>query len=213
MGGYSPDLITVPCDSSFPDPKVVNQHLENANALVLGCGVERTPKAHSALISIIAQSEIPVVADAEALHAIKEKPSVTRRKRVLLTPNAKEFQVLSGQSWPNSPRTRTDSIKALAKRYASTVIVKGMLDYVSDGDQVYVDRNGSPYMTKGGYGDLLAGVAGAMLARGCSPFEAARVAAFLVGRAGERAAFLFGESTLASDALAQISPSLPRKGK
>jgi NAD(P)H-hydrate epimerase len=71
-----------------------------------------------------------------------------------------------------------------------------------------VDREGSPYMTKGGYGDLLAGVAGAVLARGRTPLQAARVAAYLVGKAGRMASQKHGEGTLASDALEQISTAL-----
>lgn len=67
-------------------------------------------------------------------------------------------------------------------------------------------------MTKGGYGDLVAGVAGALLGRGHSPFGAARVAAYLVGRAREMAAKRFGEGTLASDTLGLL-PSVIRGGR
>ncbi|HVM44745.1 MAG TPA: NAD(P)H-hydrate dehydratase, partial [Candidatus Thermoplasmatota archaeon] len=86
----------------------------------------------------------------------------------------------------------------------ATVIVKGRREVVSDGQRVARDEAGSPYLTKGGYGDLLAGAAGAMLARGQTPFDAARVAAHVVGRAGALAAQELGESTLASDALARV---------
>ncbi len=60
-------------------------------------------------------------------------------------------------------------------------------------------------MTKGGYGDLLAGVAGALLARGHTPFESAKAAAYIVGRAGEIASKKLGESMLASDVLEILS--------
>jgi len=124
---------------------------------------------------------------------------------LVLTPNAGEFQVLAGRPWPPSRKGREASVKSLAKRYQSSVILKGALDFISDGDRVSIDKVGSPYLTKGGYGDLLAGITGALLARGSSPFDAARVAAYMVGRAGEMAAKRFGEGTLASDLL----PLLP----
>jgi ADP-dependent NAD(P)H-hydrate dehydratase / NAD(P)H-hydrate epimerase len=79
--------------------------------------------------------------------------------------------------------------------------VKGAEDFISDGTRTHIDHEGSPYMTKGGYGDLLAGVAGALLARGHTPFESAIVAAYIVGRAGEIASKRLGESMLASDVL------------
>lgn len=205
VAGFSPDLITVPCKTPFPDPKLVVKSLIGSDALVLGCGVIRTRTAHRALLSTLEQTKIPIVADAEALHAIATKPSVCKGKRILLTPNGGEFRLLSNNPWPKSARERIRSILELARKYKSTVIVKGADDYVSDGRRVHIDREDSPYLTKGGYGDLLAGVAGAMLARGNNVYDAARAAAFVVGKSGKLAARKLGESTLASDALAQIS--------
>src|SRR2546430_7343994 len=59
VAGYSPDLITVPCDSPYPDPNVAIESLENADSLVLGCGVTRTPESHQALLEIIQRCKIP----------------------------------------------------------------------------------------------------------------------------------------------------------
>jgi ADP-dependent NAD(P)H-hydrate dehydratase / NAD(P)H-hydrate epimerase len=123
---------------------------------------------------------------------------------MLLTPNAGEYRVLAGRPWPSSPKERAAASRSLSKRYRSTVIVKGAEDFISDGTRVHIDKAGSPYMTKGGYGDLLAGVAGAFLARGHTPYESAEAAAYIVGRAGEMASEKFGESMLASDALEQV---------
>ena len=211
VAGYSPDLITALCNSPFPDPKIVGQMLEGADALVIGCGVERTWEAHGALVSIIEKCQTPIVADAEALHALALRPGVGRGKTMLMTPNAGEYRTLSGTAWPESRQERESAVKALAKLYGSTVIVKGALDFISDGNRVAIDREGSPYLTKGGYGDILAGAAGALMARDHTPFEAARVAAYLTGQAGKMAAQKYGEGTLASDALAFL-PIVIREG-
>ncbi len=175
-----------------------------ADSLVIGCGVIRTQAAHHALLSIVENCKIPIVADAEALHALASTPRAARGKRILLTPNAGEYRVLSGKPWPSSREEGADAVKAVARRYGATVIVKGAEDFISDGARTHVDYAGSPYMTKGGYGDLLAGVAGALLARGYDPFDSAKAAAYIVGRAGEMASEKLGESTLASDLLAQL---------
>ena len=208
VAGYSPDLITVPCDTPFPNPDTAVEMLENADALVIGCGVSRTPESHRALINIIERCSTPMVLDAEALHALESKMDFLQGKSALLTPNAGEYRVLSGRDWPQSERERVTAVQDLAAQYKATVIVKGAVDFISDGTRVHLDRNGSNYMTKGGYGDLLAGVAGAHLARGKAPFDAARIAAFVVGKAGEQASARFGESTLASDVLGQFSSVL-----
>lgn len=204
VAGYAPDLITVPCDTSYPDPAVVAELSDDAHALVIGGGVARTRAAHEALRAIIRRCEKPMVLDAEALHAIAGHERILQGKRALLTPHGGEFAVLTGEAWPDKMDERNAACKRAARRYGASVIVKGRFEIVSDGDAMHVDERGSPFLTKGGYGDLLAGAAGALLARGASPFDAARVAAFLIGSAGERAASALGESTVASDALARI---------
>jgi hydroxyethylthiazole kinase-like uncharacterized protein yjeF len=201
VGGYSPDLITAPCTTPFPDPRVVGEFLSRADSVIIGCGVTRTQAAHDALLSIIRNCKVPIVADAESLHALASKPNAIDGKRALLTPNAGEFQVLTGKPWPSSIEKRTVAAKSLARKYQATVIVKGAEDFISDGTRTHIDYAGSPYMTKGGYGDLLAGVAGSFLARGHDPFESAKAAAYIVGQAGEIAARKFGESMLVSDVL------------
>jgi hydroxyethylthiazole kinase-like uncharacterized protein yjeF len=204
VAGYSPDLITAPCTTPFPDPRVAREFLSRADSLVIGCGVTRTKAAHNALLSIIKDCTAPIVADAETLHALASKPNAGNGKRMLLTPNPGEYQALAGTPWPRSREKRATAAKSLARRYRATVIVKGAQDFVSDGTRSYVDNEGSPYMTKGGYGDLLAGAAGALLARGQDPFESAKAAAYVVGRAGEMASKMLGESMLASDVLQQL---------
>jgi len=204
VAGYSPDLITVPCDSPFPDPDIATELLENADSLVMGCGVTRTPESHRALLYIIQRCKAPMVLDAEALHALAASPDTIKGKQALLTPNAGEYQVLSESPWPESVDGKRTAVQTLAKKYKATVIVKGAIDFISNGEKVYLDTAGSVYMTKGGYGDLLAGVAGAHLARGRNPFDAAKVSAFIVGKAGELAGAWFGESVLASDVLSHI---------
>ena len=201
MAGYSPDLITAPCATPFPDPRVAQEFLSRADSLIIGCGVTRTRAAHNSLLSIIKNSKVPIVADAESLHALALKPNATDGKRILLTPNAGEFRVLTGKAWPSSRTERTTAARSLARQYSATVVVKGAEDFISDGTRTIIDHAGSLYMTKGGYGDLLAGVASALLARDHTPFESAKAAAYIVGRAGEIASKKFGESTLASDVL------------
>ena len=167
----------------------------------------RTRAAHSAVLSMIKTCKVPIVADAESLHALASKPNVGDGKRMLLTPNAGEYQLLTGKAWPSSRAERSTAARSLARQYRATVIVKGAEDFISDGTRTHIDHAGSPYMTKGGYGDLLAGVAGALLARGHTPFESAKAAAYIVGRAGEIASKKFGESMLASDVL-EILPDV-----
>lgn len=210
VASYAPDLITVPCEGRVPELADVEKLLPLADAVVIGGGIERSPKAHRALRAILGALQEPMVVDAEALHALAGAPGLVSGKPALLTPHGGEFAALEGHAWPVEEAAREEACRALAQRYGATVVVKGRREVVSDGTRVARDEAGSPLLTKGGYGDLLAGAAGALLARGHSPFDAARVAAFLIGSAGARAADELGESTLASDALARVPEVLRR---
>lgn len=92
-----------------------------------------------------------------------------------------------------------EMITKLALQYNSIILLKGHTDFISDGQHVAENSSGSPFMTKGGFGDTLAGICGALLPRGIDPFQAAQVAAYINGKAGEIAAEQKGESLLASD--------------
>lgn len=189
---YGMDLITLPCDAPWPDPALARDEMAKADAVVMGSGVERSEDAHAALRECIRACAKPMALDAEALHALVGHEDVLRGKRALLTPHGGELKLLG------------EDARAVAKRLGQTIVVKGARDLVTDGAREHVDAYGSPYMTKGGYGDLLAGAAAAFLARGATPYDAAVAAAELVGRAGALAAASLGESTLASDALAMF---------
>lgn len=221
VASYGPDLITHPCEGDFPELADVEELLPYADAVVIGGGIERSSKAHRALRAILGALRKPMVVDAEGLRALAGDKGLVRGKVALLTPHGGEYQAMTGREWPKDEKHREEACRVAAEELGATVIVKGRREVISDGKRLARDEAGSPYLTKGGYGDLIAGAAGAMLARGqarsrseggsrgpqdaaCTPFDAARFAAFVVGRAGELASAELGESTLASDALAQI---------
>jgi NAD(P)H-hydrate epimerase len=105
------------------------------------------------------------------------------------------------------PRAR--SVKAAAT--AGTILLKGPVDVVSDGKRVRFNRTGTPAMTTGGTGDLLAGMAGALFCH-LPAFEAACIAAYANGRAGMRAAEERGCGMLATDMLDFIPRELFGRG-
>jgi len=70
---------------------------------------------------------------------------------------------------------------------------------------VLVNASGNAGMATAGSGDVLAGMIGALLAKGMTPLEAAALGVYLHGRAGDRAAVdLSEESVIATDILGRI---------
>jgi NAD(P)H-hydrate epimerase len=90
-------------------------------------------------------------------------------------------------------------------------LLKGGIDIISDGVRVRFNRTGTPLMTVGGTGDVLAGVAAALFCQ-LPAFEAACIAAYVNGRAGMAIEQECAGGMLASDLPAQVALELFGKG-
>jgi NAD(P)H-hydrate epimerase len=83
-------------------------------------------------------------------------------------------------------------------------VLKGARTVVaSPGRPASVVATGNPGLATGGTGDVLAGLVGALLAGGLEPHDAARVAAWVHGRAGDLAAEVHGERGLVASDVAE----------
>ena len=74
-----------------------------------------------------------------------------------------------------------------------------------------INTSGGPILGTGGTGDVLAGLTGSLLAQGLAPYDAARVAVFLHGRAGDRLALQLGDAGLLASELADELPCARRE--
>ncbi len=84
---------------------------------------------------------------------------------------------------PNDGNIRI--VKEAAAKINAVILLKGSTDIISDGEDVALNKTGNPYMTKGGTGDVLAGILGSLLAQGVEPFVASCAAAYINGKAGD----------------------------
>lgn len=132
-----------------------------------------------------------LVLDADALNLLASYgKDILKHKKcpVVITPHPKEFSRLTGKSVEELFSDPIEAAKAFSKEYAVTVVFKNNRTVIAEGDRVAVNPTGSPVLSKGGSGDVLAGLLAGTLARGVPPFEAAVVSSYLLGRAGELAA-------------------------
>ncbi|MBI4176040.1 MAG: NAD(P)H-hydrate dehydratase [Candidatus Aenigmarchaeota archaeon] len=202
IAGFSPDIITYPLDYHYLN----NHHLHHVmdlaadvDAVVVGNGAERIRETKSFIINFLKKIDKPCVIDADAIHAVAENPDIIRPNFVI-TPHQHEFFVLTGTKMEGkSPEEKMEIVRKSSERLNATMLLKGHVDVISDGKQTAINKTGNAFMTKGGTGDALAGICGALLARGAKPFDAACAAAYINGQAGEMASKKFGEGVLAYD--------------
>ncbi|TDQ51437.1 NAD(P)H-hydrate dehydratase [Actinorugispora endophytica] len=173
------------------DPTDPVGHLPSrVSAWVIGPGRGLHPTAVMELEAVLA-TDLPVLVDADAVTLLAKRPHLVsgRRAPTLLTPHAGELaRLLPGTERADVEARRLDHVTRAAGEYGCTVLLKGSTTLVAEpGEPVVSNPTGTPLLATAGSGDVLAGVAGALLASGLSPWEAATCAAYLHGLAARRA--------------------------
>lgn len=215
IASFSPNLAAYPLEGNW----LTKNHLatlftltESAKAVakgkaavVIGGGMGRTKETQEAILEYLSHISVPAVIDADAIHAIGKKPEIISGKPFLITPHTYEFFVLTGKEIGELPdEEKMKLVQIEAQRLQTTILLKGKLDIISDGKEMAVAKIGSPYMTVGGTGDTLAGICGALLARGIDPFLVAQAGTFINGKAGELSAQKLKEGLTATDLIEAI---------
>lgn len=203
IASFSPDLIVFPLSSNSlveADVQIISKLIEKHDVTVIGMGLGREEATKRAIRAIIPLCR-KVVIDADALHAL-ELP-IPRNTSAIITPHSGEFKLVSGIELPVNWRERLDIVKQFSRENNLTVLLKGRMDIISDGETVKVNRTGNAAMTVGGTGDVLAGIVSALFFK-LSPVEAASVGAFICGRAGDIAFEQKNYGILATDVIENI---------
>jgi NAD(P)H-hydrate epimerase len=198
---FSPDIIARPLDRDLDikhTEKIISLS-KKFDSLIIGGGLSRDNKTYKAIKELIKKIDLPMVIDAEAIRVVAEDKEILKNKKVILTPHTEEFRILTGEKVASEVEDRKEKVKKWAKKIGAIILLKGNVDVISDGEEVFLNETGSPFMTKGGFGDTLAGICGAMLARKINLIESAKAAAFINGKAGEMAAEIYKEGLIASD--------------
>ncbi|PYK43921.1 MAG: bifunctional ADP-dependent NAD(P)H-hydrate dehydratase/NAD(P)H-hydrate epimerase [Verrucomicrobia bacterium] len=147
----------------------------------------------SEIIQFVQRAQSPMVVDADALNIISADLSILKNCRGprLLTPHPGEMKRLAG----DQKNSRAELARKFTSEFPVTLLLKGSRTVVAEsGKRVSYNTTGNPGMATGGMGDVLTGVCAALLAQKLSPFDAARVGAWVCGRAAELALFDNGES-------------------
>lgn len=172
-------------------------------AWVLGPGLGTGEFARELAARVLA-SDVPVLVDADALTLVAKEAGLLRRTApVLITPHAGELSRLIGVPRERIEASRLEHARRAAAELGVTVLLKGSTTLVAEEDRpVRVNPTGTSWLATGGTGDVLAGVAGALLAQGMSCYDAGSCAAYLHGLAGRLAAD--GGPLVAADVAAAI---------
>jgi len=141
------------------------------------------------LMRILIERKLPVLADADALNFFSESKSDLDKlpKHSVLTPHVKEFDRLFGvhEDW----WSRLKTLQKQAMEREIVLVLKNQYTFIADQQgKIYINTTGGPAMAQGGMGDVLTGLIVSFIAQGYEPENAAIVACYLHGSAGDELA-------------------------
>ena len=187
--GFGCGLVSVVCHENLELPyHIMQTHFlsKNCTAIAIGMGLG---KYETNEIKEILKSDIPKIIDADLFY--DEIIVEIFDKNVVLTPHPKEFVSLlkitniADITVEELQNNRFKYTKEFCKKYPKVVLLlKGANVIIAQNDKLYVNSFGSSVLSKGGSGDVLAGLIASLLAQGYEPLKSAITASLAHAIAG-----------------------------
>jgi NAD(P)H-hydrate epimerase len=194
-------------------PAQLLAHLDRADAVILGPGLgdeEATARFVTAMVDGV---DVPLVVDADALNLLaghKERLAA-RPAPTVVTPHSGELKrLMELTTLPTDPIGRINLARDAASALDVTLLHKGAPTVIAASDgEAWVNHSGNSALASAGTGDVLSGLVAGFIAQGASGLDAAVLACFLHGRAGERAAAVLGiRGVIAGDVLRYLGSAM-----
>ena len=162
---------------------------ERHNVLVLGMGMGRYEEGQDIVLKLLEKWEKPLLLDADGINNLADYGdfSVLKDRKIpaVLTPHIGEFSRLTKKDTKLITENQTDVAVEFATEHNCYVVLKGARTVIATPEgKAFVSLRGTPAMAKGGAGDVLAGILGALIGK-METEEALKLGVFLHGLAGE----------------------------
>jgi NAD(P)H-hydrate epimerase len=190
--------------------KLIRRNAERADAFVIGPGMDADRETRSLIGRLVREFPVPFVLDASALQHESIVAATARPASappVIFTPHQGEFSRLA----PDAPTHYDRAVLTdFCQRMRVITLLKGPITHVSDGERVFCSPFGGPALARGGSGDILSGIIGALVARPrADVLQGVCRAALWHGMAGEALARARGQQAVrTTELLDYLSPVL-----
>ncbi len=172
----------------YSDIDRILAHANSCTAIVLGCGIKVTEDTEKIVCELLREYKKPVILDADGINCLSKHIDVLKERTapMILTPHPKEMsRLLGGVSVPDIQKDREKTAKDFAREYGCIIALKGSGTVISDGNKTIVNPTGNGALSKGGTGDVLAGITGAFVCQGIDLFDACAAAVYAHGYAAD----------------------------
>ena len=163
--------------------------MEGKDVLAIGPGLTRSPEVMQVVQECLRKWNGPAVIDADALGALDadflQSVPAERRSRWILTPHPGEMARLVGSEARQVDAKRLHVAQDFAEKWQVVVALKGAPTIVSEAKTTFINSSGNVGMATAGSGDVLTGLVAALLSQGLDSLQAAALAVYIHGKAGD----------------------------
>ncbi len=179
---------------------------KRTTAFLCGCGIGRV--YDRILPEILVNCNTPAILDADCINFLAKHIDILEKMNCekVLTPHPAEMSRLLGCEVSQIQSNRQEIALEFAQKYNCILVLKGKNTVIADSKgRISVNTSGSNALSKGGSGDVLAGVIASLSAQGYDLYDAARLGVYLHGLAGDNLSEKYGKSgVLPSDLPCEI---------
>jgi hydroxyethylthiazole kinase-like uncharacterized protein yjeF len=200
-------------ENSWP---FIAERLEEANACAVGPGLKQNESFLAVLKSMLSETEVPLILDADALNLIaRETDLLSLRKgkgTLIVTPHPGEMARLCGCSVAEVQENRMKLAVSKALEWGAIVVLKGAGTIVASPDgRVFLNATGNAGLGTGGTGDVLTGCILSWVAQGVPPLGAACLGVYLHGKAADLLKEQYGMSGYTALEVAEFLPRVRKE--
>ena len=184
------------------------------DAVLVGPGFTPHEETRQVVRDLLAEPGAPLVVDADALNVCAGSCDALQAaaRELVLTPHPGEAARLLEASVADIQSDREHFARALQTRTGATTVLKGAGSLVvAAGRPCRVNLTGNPGMATGGTGDVLAGLLTGLIGQGINPFDAASIAVYVHGSAGDEAAWSGSQAGLKASDIIRALPMAFRR--
>ena len=226
VASFHPELMTEPLEEtgdgtiSSHARQAIEQLASKKTVLAIGPGISRNQETAEIVLKTVADSNLPIVLDADGLNAFEHHQDDLKgtSRTLVLTPHPGEMSRLTGLSTAAIQRDRIRVARNFAQENGVILVLKGDRTIVANPQgEAWVNPTGNPGMATGGTGDILTGMVAGLLAQFPQrAAEAVLAAVYLHGLAGDLSCYGtysagFGEQCLVATDLISAFPAAFRR--
>lgn len=168
------------------------------SAIVMGCGLSVCDDTQKAVETVLSDCTKPIILDADGINCLSRNINVLSKRTAptILTPHPGEMSRLCNMSIKEVQANRQKLAENFADSYNCILVLKGTGTIITDGKNTVINTTGNGCLAKGGSGDVLAGIIGALVCQGIDLFDAAAAGVYLHGYAADECSDKYSMSSV-----------------